>query len=526
MTVGHLRRDLSRPRPRQRPALSQPGRGDSRPDRRHHGPEQEPRARWLADRGGPLPRLEARRTSGGRGGHDRERDLVGAGTAGPARRGLGTDRAGVSAGARPAEPGAPRPRGARRSRRVPRGRRRAPKPTGRLLSLSGSRAGHRELLRSSRGIESGPGLATALLEGTRHRDASGLRVRGTRGRPCGSGWRPAGCTAPRGSSRRRPWPATIRRPCRGWWTSSASSVRASRGWCREPPLRDPRACRGAGVPPGRSGSHHLLPERGEGKLLKHSGLGPVVGADPPRITRVGVGAGSRSWGWPGLGGGRNSGLPSSGLSRTSQGVWWMRRWWWPQSRTRLASLVLPPCSQCTMWWAWHITGGRVQPGKAQCWSRQTRARHRGAVTRRWVRPTSRTSLRVPSATGMMSASQASRRTTPGVRVRPSSVTGIAPSRVSQSIRPSPAQHPSAPAPPAAAPVARGGGGGEAEAVAEGVEVGGDGDPGSGAVGVGGQVGGQGVRRRWRSGRPRGGRRGRGGRRPPRRCRGPGPGPGR
>ena len=35
---------------------------------------------------------------------------------------------------------------------------------------------------------------------------------------------------------------------------------------------------------------------------------------------------------------------SSGLSRTSPGVWWMTRWWWPQSSTRLASSVLPPCS--------------------------------------------------------------------------------------------------------------------------------------------------------------------------------------
>src|SRR6476469_5806394 len=47
-------------------------------------------------------------------------------------------------------------------------------------------------------------------------------------------------------------------------------------------------------------------------------------------------------GCPGLGGGRNSGRPSSGLIRTCQGVWWMVRWWWPHSRTMLGRLVSPP----------------------------------------------------------------------------------------------------------------------------------------------------------------------------------------
>ena len=76
-----------------------------------------------------------------------------------------------------------------------------------------------------------------------------------------------------------------------------------------------------------------------------------------------------------------------------------------------------------------MTGGLVQPGNAQCLSRQTRARHSAGVTSRWARPTSRTSPRVPSATGMMSASQARRRTVAGESSRPSSA------MVVQSIRP-------------------------------------------------------------------------------------------
>ena len=64
-------------------------------------------------------------------------------------------------------------------------------------------------------------------------------------------------------------------------------------------------------------------------------LGAERAACVARIGRVGA-AGSHSRRGrcliqvgvvPGLGGGRNSGRPSSGLSRTSHGVWWMRRWW-------------------------------------------------------------------------------------------------------------------------------------------------------------------------------------------------------
>ncbi len=33
----------------------------------------------------------------------------------------------------------------------------------------------------------------------------------------------------------------------------------------------------------------------------------------------------------------------------------------------MASDVAPPSIQCSMWWAWHMIGGRVQRGKRQCW---------------------------------------------------------------------------------------------------------------------------------------------------------------
>ena len=74
------------------------------------------------------------------------------------------------------------------------------------------------------------------------------------------------------------------------------------------------------------------------------------------------------------GGGEDSGCRSSGLSRISQGVWWMTRWWWPHNRARLSREV--SCrrwSSAVRWWAWHMSGGRVQAGKVQCRSRTTRA---------------------------------------------------------------------------------------------------------------------------------------------------------
>ena len=139
----------------------------------------------------------------------------------------------------------------------------------------------------------------------------------------------------------------------------------------------------------------------------------------------------------------------------------MTRWCCPQRRTRFSSLVSPPAAQWMMWWAWHITGGLVQPGKAQCWSRQTTARQSGGVTSRCRRPTSRTSPLPPRATGMMSASQASRRTTAGASSRPSSVVDTLAAE-----------------------------GGPVDLLTQHVQGRGDGDPGPGAVAVRGQVGGQ------------------------------------
>ncbi len=44
--------------------------------------------------------------------------------------------------------------------------------------------------------------------------------------------------------------------------------------------------------------------------------------------------------------------------------------------------VLPPSAQWVRWWAWHIRGGRRQPGKVQWRSRSTRAVQIAGVTRR------------------------------------------------------------------------------------------------------------------------------------------------
>ena len=43
-----------------------------------------------------------------------------------------------------------------------------------------------------------------------------------------------------------------------------------------------------------------------------------------------------------------------------QGPEWTSRWWCPQSSSMLSTEVSPPSTQCLMWWAWHIRGGRVQ----------------------------------------------------------------------------------------------------------------------------------------------------------------------
>lgn len=119
-------------------------------------------------------------------------------------------------------------------------------------------------------------------------------------------------------------------------------------------------------------------------------------------------------------GGRNSGRPSEPV-RTCHGVTWMVRWWCPQSSARLPRAAGPPSAQCSTWWAWHITGGRPQPGKVQWVSRATRARHSEAETTRASRPRSSTADSAPRTAGMTVASHAIRRTVPALSVRPSSV---------------------------------------------------------------------------------------------------------
>ena len=132
------------------------------------------------------------------------------------------------------------------------------------------------------------------------------------------------------------------------------------------------------------------------------------------------------------GGGRASGtrrvrgggwkVKSAGpVLRMVQGAAWIRRWWWPQTKIMFSSEVGPPLIQCSRWWAWHISGGRVQCGNRQCWSRATRAFQIAGVTRRRRRPTSRTSDLAPRTAGMTSASQHNRRTVEAESCSPVSV---------------------------------------------------------------------------------------------------------
>ncbi len=120
--------------------------------------------------------------------------------------------------------------------------------------------------------------------------------------------------------------------------------------------------------------------------------------------------------------------------RMVQGAAWMRRWWWPQTKIRFSSDVGPPLIQCSRWWAWHISGGRVQCGNRQCWSRATSAFQIAGVTRRRRRPTSRTSDLPPRTPGMTSASQHNRRTALGESCSPVSVVAT-PERSCRSVRP-------------------------------------------------------------------------------------------
>lgn len=133
--------------------------------------------------------------------------------------------------------------------------------------------------------------------------------------------------------------------------------------------------------------------------------------------------------WVGVGGGRWCGVPAWGGVKTGRpsvmvtvhALWWMRSWWWSQSRTRLFRAVRPPLAQCLTWWALAQRAGRVQLGKAQCLSRAIRARRMPAGMVRVARPTSRGSLLAPRTMGMIWASQASLRMVPADRGWPVSV---------------------------------------------------------------------------------------------------------
>ena len=128
------------------------------------------------------------------------------------------------------------------------------------------------------------------------------------------------------------------------------------------------------------------------------------------LTRVWVGVGSRRGGLRLVGGGGISGRRSCGLSRICQGVWWMMRWWWPQSRARLSRVVaaVDPVGD-VVGVAHHRWSGAAGEGAVLVTGDQ--GVPDAGVTRRRVRPRSRTSLTVPRTAGMSSASQASRRTT-------------------------------------------------------------------------------------------------------------------
>ncbi len=68
--------------------------------------------------------------------------------------------------------------------------------------------------------------------------------------------------------------------------------------------------------------------------------------------------------------------------------WWAMSWWRSQARVRVFRSVVPPWLQGMMWWAWHHSGGRSQPGAVQPRSRSARARGWAAVAVRTARPRS------------------------------------------------------------------------------------------------------------------------------------------
>ena len=119
-----------------------------------------------------------------------------------------------------------------------------------------------------------------------------------------------------------------------------------------------------------------------------------------------------------------SGLRTTNASPTGLMRWrpsCSRMWWRWHSSARLSALVSPPSAQCLMWWASQRDGGASQPGHTQPPSRAMRTQRSASLTRRVRRPTSMTRPLLLSTVGMISASQAMRRTVAAERLSPLSV---------------------------------------------------------------------------------------------------------
>ena len=119
-----------------------------------------------------------------------------------------------------------------------------------------------------------------------------------------------------------------------------------------------------------------------------------------------------------------SGLRTTHASPTGLMRWrpsCSRMWWRWHNRARLSALVGPPSAQCLMWWASQRDPGASQPGHTQPPSRAMRTQRSASLTRRVRRPTSMTRPLLLSTVGMISASQAIRRTVAAERVSPLSV---------------------------------------------------------------------------------------------------------
>ena len=119
-----------------------------------------------------------------------------------------------------------------------------------------------------------------------------------------------------------------------------------------------------------------------------------------------------------------SGLRTTHASSTRLSRWrpsCNRMWWRWHNRARLSALVRPPLAQCLMWWASQRDGGTSQPGHTQPPSRAMRTQRSASLTRRVRRPTSMTRPLLLSTVGMISASQAMRRSVAAERFSPLSV---------------------------------------------------------------------------------------------------------